>query len=86
MREMRIKCSYILFIQRQERLQVHTENITKKSAETRRALSVRAVADSYGVSPGLVRLEIARGRLRAARIGRRLVIPVEALNEWLVGA
>jgi hypothetical protein len=56
--------------------------VTRKSSE-RRAFSVRGLAQAYDVSPSLVRLEIARKRLRAQHIGRRVVIPVEAVEEWL---
>jgi excisionase family DNA binding protein len=49
----------------------------------RRALSVKELANAYGVSPGLIRLEIDRKRLRVTRIGRRVVIPIEAVAEWL---
>ena len=58
-------------------------NVAKSYAMQRRAWSVDEVAQSHGVSPGLVRLEIARGKLRATRIGRRLIISAEALNDWL---
>ena len=58
-------------------------NVAESYAMQRRAWSVDEVAQSHGVSPGLVRLEIARGKLRATRIGRRLIISAEALNDWL---
>jgi hypothetical protein len=47
-----------------------TESITQNCL----AWSIRDFAHAIGVSTGLLRLEIARGRLRPARIGRRLVI------------
>lgn len=59
-----------------------TRNVTDKN-ERRRAFSIKALAESYEISEGLVRLEIARGHLKAARIGRRVVIPIEAVKEWL---
>jgi excisionase family DNA binding protein len=54
--------------------------------ERRLALSPKELARRYGVSLGLIRLEITRGKLRALRIGRRVVIPMEAVEEWLVAA
>jgi hypothetical protein len=60
-----------------------TVNATNRSESERLAFSVKGLAKAYSVSPSLIRLEIARQRLRVSRIGRRLVIPVEAVNEWL---
>jgi hypothetical protein len=60
-----------------------TGNATDRGESTRLAFSVKGLAQAYSVSPSLIRLEIARHRLRVSRIGRRLVIPVEAVNEWL---
>jgi len=51
-----------------------------------RAYSVGEVAESLGVSQGLVRLEIQRGRLRALHVGRRVIITPEALDRWLKGS
>ena len=56
---------------------------TSPDENERLAFSVKGLAKAYSVSPSLIRLEIARLRLRVSRIGRRLVIPVEAVNEWL---
>jgi hypothetical protein len=60
-----------------------TRNATDYEKGERLAFSVKGLAHAYSVSPSLIRLEIARHRLRVSRIGRRLVIPVEAVNEWL---
>jgi hypothetical protein len=60
-----------------------TPNATKSAESERLAFSVKGLAQAYSVSPSLIRLEISRHRLRVSRIGRRLVIPVEAVNEWL---
>jgi len=49
----------------------------------RDAFSVNETAASYGVSPGLIRLEIARGNLRTYRIDRRIVITHKAISAWL---
>jgi len=44
--------------------------------------SVDEIAHAHGVSPALVRLEIARGNLRANRFGKRIVIPRDALDDY----
>ena len=51
--------------------------------QERAGYSVREVAGRYGVSEPFVRLEIQRGNLRAAKLGRRVVIPVESIEEWV---
>jgi hypothetical protein len=49
----------------------------------RLAYSIREFAGALCVSPGLIRLEITRGRLRPARVGgRRVVIPVEEAKRY----
>jgi hypothetical protein len=62
---------------------VVTRKVTNQNENERLAFSVKGLARAYSVSPSLIRLEIARNRLRVSRIGRRLVIPVEAVREWL---
>jgi len=57
-----------------------TENETKSVTTGR---SVKAVAADFGISPGLVRLEISRGRLQPLRIGRRVIITDAAIQKWL---
>ncbi len=57
-----------------------TENETKSVTNGR---SVKAIAADFGISPGLVRLEIARGRLKPLRIGRRVIITDAAIQKWL---
>jgi excisionase family DNA binding protein len=48
----------------------------------RRALSVDEVASSWGVGKPLVEQLIRAGDLAAFRIGRRVVVPVAALDEY----
>jgi excisionase family DNA binding protein len=52
---------------------------------SRRAYSIAEVAAAYGFSKSFVRLEIARGRLKALHVGRRVVIPRDAMRNWLEG-
>jgi len=47
------------------------------------AFSVREAAEALGVSPRTLVREIQRGNLRAARVARRVVIPADALAEFL---
>jgi excisionase family DNA binding protein len=49
----------------------------------RNALSVAETAATNGVSAGFIRLEIKRGHLKAVRAGRRVLVPVRAIEEWL---
>ena len=49
----------------------------------RRCLSLAQLRAQVGVSEGLLHKEIKAGRLRVARVGRRILVPVEAVNDWL---
>ncbi len=49
----------------------------------RLAYSVREAAQAVGVSTRTIVREIKRGRLRAVRISRRVVIPADALTQFL---
>ena len=51
--------------------------------QRRIAFSVKEVAQQTGLSQPFVRLEIKRGNLRASRVGRRVVVLVTAMDEWL---
>jgi excisionase family DNA binding protein len=46
-------------------------------------LSVDGAATALGVSPRTVRTLIARGELPTIRIGRRVLLPCGALEEWI---
>jgi hypothetical protein len=50
---------------------------------TRRGLSIRDICQSYGLSKGFVSLEIQRGKLRARRLGRRVIVLEEDLRLYL---
>lgn len=56
-------------------------NVTEKTE--RKGLSVAEVAKEFGLSVGFVRKEIKRGRLVASKLGRRLVVPIEFVTEWV---
>ena len=56
------------------------EHITSRN---RLALGLRDAAESVGVSVPFMRLEIKRGRLRASRLGRRLVVTTTELQRYL---
>ena len=55
-------------------------------APNRSTWSVAEIAKRNGLSTQFVRLEIARGRLKARRMGRRVLVPVAAELEWLASA
>jgi hypothetical protein len=59
-----------------------TETITQH----RMAFSIKELALAYGVSSGFLRLEIARGKLRPARLGRRVVISRNEAERYLSAA
>jgi hypothetical protein len=46
------------------------------------AVSIKIAAELEGVSPDAIRARIARGTLRAFRLGRRLVIRVQDLGRY----
>jgi excisionase family DNA binding protein len=56
--------------------------VEKKTFE-REAFSVKELSAKLGLSPSFVRLEIARGRLKALRAGRRIIILRESIATWL---
>jgi len=49
----------------------------------RLCLSVAETARAVGISKPVVWEAIARGRLKVARSGRRVLVPVTAIQEWL---
>jgi excisionase family DNA binding protein len=59
---------------------------SEKQDHRRVAFSVAELAAQLGVSEGLLRLEIQRGRLKPARVGRRLVIMKPELDRYLADA
>jgi excisionase family DNA binding protein len=48
-------------------------------------LSVIGSSRRWNISHSLVRKAIREGRLKAHRIGRRVVIPIAALDAWVAG-
>lgn len=57
----------------------------KQSTDTapRRAFGIVELARAIGVSPGFLRLEIARGNLKVTRLGRRVLITSGELERYL---
>jgi excisionase family DNA binding protein len=49
----------------------------------RLAFGVLDLAQQLGVSPAFVRLERARGKLSALKLGRRVIFTREAVAAWL---
>lgn len=50
---------------------------------TREAFSIGGVGAVFGVSRGLIRLEIGRRKLRARRVGHRVIVTRRALRKYL---
>ena len=48
-----------------------------------RAVSIEEAARIYGLSKSTLRRGIQRRQLRAARVGRRIVIRISELEKWL---
>jgi hypothetical protein len=57
--------------------------MTTHTEPTQRAKSFRAWYESYDLSRTLAINEINSGRMRAIRVGRKLLITNEAEAEWL---
>jgi hypothetical protein len=53
------------------------------NAPARMAYSIGEIALAIGVSAAFLRLEIARGRLRAKHLSRRVIVTADALAEYL---
>jgi len=51
--------------------------------EAKMAFSAKEAADTLGVSERHVRDMVNEGQIRVVRLGRRLLIPAEALRELL---
>lgn len=52
----------------------------------RLSYSVDEIATAHGLSASFIRLEISRGRLRAIRAGRRVLIPRASLEAYFAAA
>jgi len=64
------------------RLQTIT-NLRSTSGDSITAFSVTEIAKRLSVSPGFIRLEIARGALRPLRLGRRVLISHAELERYV---
>ena len=56
------------------------------SAIAKKAFSIKEAAQASALSPSTIRNRIADGSLRAGRIGRRVIIRAEALDQLLDNA
>ena len=52
--------------------------------QKRLAVGVNEVARLLGLSPATIRQYVARGRIRAVRVGRRVLVPMEVLEKVMV--
>ena len=57
-----------------------------KTDEPKLAYGVRELAELLGVSHLTLREAIRRGDIKSCRIGRRIIIPRAAVDNWLGGA
>ena len=56
------------------------------SAIAKKAFSIKEASQASTLSPSTIRNRIADGSLRAGRIGRRVIIRAEALDEFITSA
>ena len=70
-------------MKRPVRLSIALSGVPVPEAREPRLLSVQQVAERCNLSYGGVVAAINRGELRAARLGRRLRIPEDAVGEWI---
>ena len=56
----------------------------ERNAPKRLAVGVYEAAKLLGVSPFTVRNYIASGKIRAIRVGRRVLVPMEVLEKVIV--
>jgi len=52
----------------------------------RLSVSVAEAAETLGLSKATVWDEIKKGRLKVARVGRRVLVPVSSMRAWLAAA
>ena len=57
----------------------------ESTAVPRAALRVSEACSALAISRSKLYLELAAGRLRAVKCGRRTLIPVPSINAWLDG-
>jgi excisionase family DNA binding protein len=62
---------------------IHQDNLNYSSYTNRIALSVNEAAAAAGFSRQMIYNAINCGELRSAKIGKRRVITMEALRDWL---
>ncbi len=58
----------------------------KRKKARPRCLSLAETRVKVGVSAGTLRNEIKAGRLKVARIGSRVLVPLSAIDDWLAKA
>lgn len=56
------------------------------NAIAKKVFTIREASQASTLSPSTIRNRIADGTLKAGRIGRRVVIPVQALDDLLENA
>ena len=61
-----------------------TEEVTQKATQEQRiAYSVKDIMKMTGLARGTIDKEIRAGKLPHKRIGRKIIVPAEALKQWL---
>jgi excisionase family DNA binding protein len=65
--------------------QADRDSLSRSGGRARLALPAEEVADGLGISRATVYRRIADGTIPSLKLGRRVVVPVEALERLLVG-
>ena len=60
-----------------------TRTTTEAEPKMRRAFTVEAFGETYGVGRTTTYQEIREGRLKAVKVGNRTLIPADAAEAWL---
>lgn len=64
----------------------HASSDIVRPLQPRKAFSIAEAAESAGVSRSTIKVQIAQGRLRVTRLGRRVLIPVAELDRLLAAS
>lgn len=57
----------------------------QQTLQTRVAWSLAEIAEMTGLSLPFIRLQVKNGKLQITRIGRRIIVNLTALNDFLNG-
>lgn len=59
------------------------EGIAREMVDQKRAYSIADFSDAIGISQSVTHELLSSGQLKSFKIGRRRIIPREAIDEWI---